>query len=227
MFARKVPSTPLLLLFLLIGMLCSYKSSAQATPDTSLNKIVPDSANRKGNVTVINGDTTSTRISTVKLTNIDTTPALAVKKGPFQPNPKKAGMYSALLPGAGQYYNRQYWKIPVIYVGLGVAGYFFLDNLHNYQNYHTAYIGRLGNQYIVDKYTNIYTTANLKQLQDDYQRYLDLTVLFTGVGYVLQILDAVTFAYLKNFDVSRDISMRIYPAATPHGAGIGLVMNFK
>ncbi len=159
----------------------------------------------------------------VSQANVDT----VVKAHPYQPNPKKAGLYSAIVPGLGQAYNHEYWKIPVIYVGIGVAGYFIADNLNNYQSYRKAYISRINNPNPTDKYVNIYTTAQLSQLQNDYNKYLDLTVMFTSLGYVLQILDAVTSAHLKNFDISRDISLHMMPVATPNYVGFGLVANFK
>ena len=149
------------------------------------------------------------------------------RKHVFQPNPKRAGLYSAILPGLGQFYNRQYWKIPVIYGGLAVAGYYFADNLTNYQNYRKAYIGRINNPYPTDKYVGIYTVDQLQQLQNDYNRFLNLTVLFTGVGYTLQVLEAITGAHLKNFDVSRDISLHAQPAVFPKAIGISVAVNFR
>jgi len=146
------------------------------------------------------------------------------KAGKFQPNPKKAGLYSAIVPGLGQLYNREYWKIPVVYVGIGIAGYFFLNNLNNYQSYRLAYIGRINNPYPTDKYVNIYTTDQLNQLQNDYSKYLDMTALFSGIGYMLQVLDAITSAHLKNFDISRDISMHMKPVVIPIGTNVGLGM---
>jgi len=144
----------------------------------------------------------------------------------FQPNPKRAGLYSAILPGLGQFYNRQYWKVPVIYAGLAVAGYFINDNLTQYRDFRRAYIGRINNPYPTDKYVNTYTTDQLQQLQNDYNKYLDLSIMFTTIGYGLQIMEAITAAHLKNFDVSRDISLHLQPVAFPKGAGLGIVMNF-
>ena len=215
----------LIYLLLLVLMLSTVKGLAQAVPDTARIKVLNDTTILQGNLT--HGGIDTARQGTMKLTNIDTTPALVHKKIDFQPNPKKAGLYSSIVPGLGQLYNHQYWKIPVIYVGIGVAAYFIKDNLDNYNSYHNAYVGRISNPNAVDKYTNIYTTDNLKQLQNDYEKYLDLTILFTGVGYIAQVIDAVTFAYLKNFDISRDLSMRVVPVATPNGAGLGLVFNIK
>lgn len=152
---------------------------------------------------------------------------ITVKDGKFQPDPKRAGLYSALVPGLGQIYNRQYWKVPVIYAGLAVAGYFFVDNLTNYQNYRKAYIGRVNNPYPTDKYVNIYSPEQLQQLQNDYNRFLNLTVLFTTVGYTLQVIEAITGAHLKNFDISRDISFQLKPEFRSSTAGMAFVINFK
>ena len=151
----------------------------------------------------------------------------AEKKEPFQPNPKRAGLFSALLPGMGQVYNRQYWKVPVIYAGFAVAGYFINDNLTNYRSYRKAYIGRINNPFPTDKYVDIYSRDQLAQLQNEYSKYLNLSVLFTGVGYTLQVIEALTGAHLKNFDVSRDISLRVQPDLRPGAAGISLALNFR
>jgi Family of unknown function (DUF5683) len=149
------------------------------------------------------------------------------KPKPFQPSPKKAGLYSSIVPGMGQLYNREYWKIPVVYVGIGVAGYFLANNLNKYQSYRRAYISRINNPYPTDQYVGRYDDAQLQQLQNDYSKYLDLTVLFSALGYALQVIDAVTSAHLKNFDISRDISLHVRPVVVPGGIGMGLVMNFK
>lgn len=150
----------------------------------------------------------------------------ATKDKSKQHNPKKAALYSALLPGAGQLYNKQYWKIPVVYVGVGVAVYFYTENQKNYRRYRKAYISRL-DPTLPDE-EPLRSVEELKILQDEYKRWLDLTSLFTAVGYTLQILDAVVFANLKDFDISQDISLRLQPMAMPNGgAGFGLAVKFK
>lgn len=202
-------------LFTTLVILClttSLRSAGQAVPDTSMNKVIPDSAkaNHSEVVNLPNDAAGKTYI-----------PA------PWQPNPKKAGLYSAIVPGTGQLYNRQYWKIPVIYAGVGAAVYFIQYNYKQYQTYRKAYIGRLNNPTPTDEFVNIYSTPALQQLQDGYKRYLDMSILFTGLGYTLQVIDAVVFAHLKNFDISRDLSMRMQPVKDPNGAGLGLVVYIK
>ena len=145
----------------------------------------------------------------------------------YQPVPKKSGLYSAVLPGLGQVYNHQAWKVPIIYTAFAVAGYFFITDLNNYNLYRKAYIGRINNPYPNDQFVNIYTEAQLQQLQADYEKYLDMTVLYSIVGYGLQVMDAISSAHLKNFDISRDISMKIRPVVLPGYVGIGLVFRDK
>lgn len=207
----------------------SYTGFAQAAPDTSLNRVFPDSTRLlQNNQTVIREGAAS---DTIHQETAETAPDRinlnTEKTKRRQLTPKKTGLYSALLPGLGQLYNKEYWKIPVIYAGIAVSAYYFNDNLTNYQAYRKAYIGRFNNPYPTDKYVNLYTQEQLKQLKDDSERYLDLTVLFAGIGYVIQVLDAITFAHLKNFDISKDLTMNVQPVAFPHGAGMGLVINWK
>ena len=142
---------------------------------------------------------------------------------PF-PNPKKAGLYSAILPGAGQIYNNQYWKLGLIYGGAVTAAYFIGFNTEKYQTYRKAYIASLEGK--PNDFTGIYSQSALKQLQDGYKKYLDMTYLLTGIGYSLQVIDAIVFAHLKNFDVTPDISMRLKVVNDPIGSGIGVVVNF-
>ena len=136
-------------------------------------------------------------------------------------------MYSAICPGLGQIYNHQLWKLPIIYAGLAVAGYFIAYDLNNYQTFRKAYIGRINNPYPTDPYVNIYTVDQLQQLQSDYNKYLDMTILYTAIGFAGQIVDAITSAHLKNFDISRDISLRVSPLVLPGIYGAGLAVNFK
>lgn len=143
--------------------------------------------------------------------------------------PQKTALYSAVIPGLGQIYNRHYWKLPVIYAGVGVAVYFIYDNSTNYNKYRRMYSGYLSNDAtaLADMAASNLTPEYVKYLQDYHRRYLDITVLVTALGYTLQILDAAIFAHLKGFDVSEDISLKVQPVAYPHnGMGIGLVMRF-
>ena len=123
----------------------------------------------------------------------------------------KAALYSAILPGSGQVYNKSYWKVPVIYAGFGVLVYFINFNNDNYQTFKKAYTFRIdGDSTTDDGYPN-YTNDDLLVRRDYYRRNRDLCYVFVGVVYVLNIIDAYVDAHLKDFDVSDDLSLHTSP----------------
>lgn len=159
-------------------------------------------------------------------------PALPVADTTVFVTPKKTALFSAIVPGLGQFHNKHYWKIGLIYAGVGVSVYFLNDNITNYNRTRRVLATRVsegrtqGNATEDRRYAN-YTNSMLEQERDYYRRNLDLTVLLTGVGYALQVMDAVVFAHLKGFDISEDISLNARPVLTPQGGvGFGLVLKF-
>lgn len=202
-------------LLFILAVFAAHTGMAQIVPDTSLNHPIPPAAQAQA-------DTIHMYADTVKV---------AVKPPlPWEPKPKRAGLYAAILPGAGQVYNRQYWKLPIVYAALGTGVYFIQDNLTQYRKYRRAYIYRIDNDpSTVDEDEQIrqYSNDNLRELQQEYRKDADLTILLTGVGYALQIMDAVASAHLRNFDISRDISLQMKPMLHGNGIGFGIAMNFK
>jgi hypothetical protein len=143
-------------------------------------------------------------------------------------SPKKATLYSAILPGLGQAYNHKYWKIPVIY-GVGAAMvYFIVDNNKQYKIYRNAYIKRLDNDSsTVDDFTNIYSDEDLRLLKNFYRRNRDLSWIATGMIYVLNIVDASVDAHLFYFNVNDDLSLHWSPTVVPgKSIGVSLAMTF-
>ena len=119
---------------------------------------------------------------------------------------------SAILPGLGQAYNKSYWKIPVLYAGIGTLIYFAGDNNSEYEKYKEAYFFRLDG----DSTTNDVSYPNLndediKVRMDYYRRNRDLCYVLLGTVYVLNIVDAYVDAHLKDFDVSDNLSMSARP----------------
>ncbi len=127
-------------------------------------------------------------------------------------SPKKASLYSAILPGSGQYYNEKYWKIPVIYVGLAAALYSANQNQSKYTDYHQAYEFRTDeNPNTIDAYVNQYTDANLLTLKNNHRNNRDLAYILSVGIYLLNIIDASVDAHLFKFNVNDDISLNIQP----------------
>ena len=120
--------------------------------------------------------------------------------------PARASLYSAILPGLGQAYNGDYWKIPIIYGGLMACAYFVYDNSLEFRRFTSLYK-------IVQEpgYTGILTTSRVQNYRDIYRRYRDYSILTTVAVYVLNIIDANVFAHLSDFDVSDDLSVSLTP----------------
>ncbi len=131
----------------------------------------------------------------------------------------KAAILSAVVPGAGQVYNKSYWKVPVIYGGFAALIYFIDFNQKNYKTFRTAYIFRNDlDSGTVDKFPN-YTNDDLLVRRDYYRRNRDFCYIIAGVVYVLNIVDAYVDAHLKDFDVSDDLTLSTHPYFNLTGSG--------
>jgi len=142
-------------------------------------------------------------------------------------DPRKALFYSAILPGAGQVYNKKYWKVPLVYGGLlGLVSVvkFYSDAEVKYSgqlfylinNPGTAAVQKIGRD---DK--------QLRAIVDQARRQRDYFAIFTGFFYILQMVDAHVDAHLKEFDVNPKLHVRIEPSYGPGGsAGLGLTLKF-
>lgn len=167
----------------------------------------------------------------IALKQTEVKPALSFPDSIFKfkvskPIAKRAGLYSALLPGLGQAYNKQYWKIGFVTAATGVVAYFYIDNRKNYQTYQKAYINRLNNPSIVDDYPNR-SLDDLNLIRKTYRKYTEYTVIAGTVCYLINILDAFTSAHLKAFDMSKDISLRVAPIFNESKqAGIAMTIFF-
>lgn len=141
--------------------------------------------------------------------------------------PRRASIMSAVIPGLGQVYNRKYWKVPVIYAGLGAFGWIFKQNNDQYQFYRR----NLRAVYDDDPNTKNETHYSPDQLQSQkvyYKRYRDLAAIGMGAIYLLNIIDANVDAHLRTFDVSDDLSLRAGPWFVPGVAtGVRLTLQFK
>jgi hypothetical protein len=124
-------------------------------------------------------------------------------------SPGKAVLYSAILPGLGQAYNRKYWKIPIIYAGVGVITYFIIFNQQQYSLYNNALIERTNN--VIDPKFSVYSNTDLSSLVDYYHRDRDLSIICAAGLYVLNLIDAEVDAQLFSFNISDDLSMHLTP----------------
>lgn len=144
-----------------------------------------------------------------------------------QPSPLKATLYSAVLPGAGQLYNKKYWKAPIVWAGIGTCIYFIGRNGREYQHYKSEYIKAADG----DPLTNSEFTADqIKPVMDTYRQWLDMSYFSLLGVYALQIIDAHVDAHLSSFDISRDLSLHWTPTAISMSSkrqfGITLSLQF-
>lgn len=153
-------------------------------------------------------------------------------------SPPKAALLS-LLPGAGQVYNhlampkgkkKAFWKIPIIYIGLGVTGYFAIKNHVAQKTLKEEYLFR--NEYgypnpDLPEYAG-YDKQGILTLYENKKRNRDLMIFAFVAVYGLNILDAYAEAHFVNFDVSKDLSMNIRPKMQDlRTLGIAIRFNFR
>ena len=153
---------------------------------------------------------------------------IRLKKGrdwaTWRPNPKRAMWLAIVLPGAGQIYNRKYWKLPLVYGGFVGCAYAMRWNNQMYRDYSQAYMDLMDNDPNTQSYnqflhlgvkideTNIDRYKTLfKNRKDRFRRWRDLSV-FCMIGvYALSIVDAYVDASLSEFDISNNLSLRVEP----------------
>lgn len=153
-------------------------------------------------------------------------------------SPRKALIYSAILPGAGQLYNHiamspgkgkrnVYWKIPVIYAGLGSTGYLLIQNQLLLHDIKTEYNKRQDDPTYIGTDWNLYDNNDLVVFYKQTLTYRDLSIIAFGAVYLLQIVDANIEGHFVHFDISPDLSLQITPKLTTlNSPGIGLTLNF-
>lgn len=152
-------------------------------------------------------------------------------------SPRKAALYSAVLPGLGQIYNKKYWKLPIVYGALGTSAGVFFFNLAWYKRTRYAYkvLYAKDTANFINVYPKLVRLVDGNQLEtlryyrDEYRRDIDYSVLFFIILWGLNVVDATVDAHLKAFDVSPDLSLRIKPGHSQMAGtnGISLVLAFK
>ncbi len=128
-------------------------------------------------------------------------------------SPNKAAIFSAVLPGLGQAYNKKYWKIPIVYAGFGVFFYFAISNRSEYIKYKEAYTyvasgdsSSIDNDYVLE-----YDEQQLLDGKNYHRRNMELSYILGGLWYILNIVDASVDAHFFDYDVSDDLTIRLEP----------------
>ena len=129
----------------------------------------------------------------------------------IDPLPGRATMYSALLPGLGQIYNGELFKVPIYWGGLLVSSHLLVKYNTNYKRFKRIHNEATSTDPEISGNVPI-NGETAKWYRDVYRRYRDYSIVATVLVYALQVLDANVFAYMHDFEVTDDISMNIEPA---------------
>jgi len=171
--------------------------------------------------------------------------SLVVKKPERKPrNPVKASLLSTIIPGAGQIYNRKWWKAPIVWGGFATAIVmhdFYFDK-HIFYHQILIYKDQDEDEAVISAYadkngsrfTNItgadiskFTQSRVQALNDDAEKRKQQVYLMTTLFYILQIVDASVDAHFSNFDVSDDLSLQIKPTIIQNQTAFSAGINFK
>ena len=140
--------------------------------------------------------------------------------------PKKAGIYSALIPGAGQIYTEKYWKVPIIYAGIITSAYYIKESNSSYTVYKDAYIKRLEGNNSDDIFSQ-YSNNELSTICNHYRRNREVSILFLIGTYILNIVDASVSAHLFNYDISDNLTINIQPIYISNEKTTGVLLSFN
>lgn len=133
---------------------------------------------------------------------------------------KKATTLSFICPGAGQVYNKSYWKVPIVIGGMVSMAYVIDWNTRGFRRYKSAYDlradfdanpGNYPDGVSKDEFNGRYPASYLKNLRDAYRRNRDLSIILTAAVYAFQVIDAHVDAHLKDFDVSDNLTVSLEP----------------
>lgn len=149
-------------------------------------------------------------------------------------NVKLATTLSTICPGAGQFYNRSYWKAPIV-AGVFATMVMTVDwNNRAYERYKTAYdLKTTGRNDEVERWLSSASPQALKANRDNARRNRDLCIILTGLAYLVNIMDAHVDAHMKTYDVSDDLNIALVPTvggfSTSRGSGaaFGMSMNLR
>lgn len=199
-----------ILILLLVNFLLSQHAGAQT--DSSARKVVPSNS----------------------MSPIADTGSLIKKDSVAKHDPRKATRRSAIIPGWGQAYNREYWKIPLVYGAIAIPTVMFVYNNNWYKKTKYAYeakynfetTGDTTGLAAIDPDLKNLSTTSLQSYRNSFRRDRDYSILFFLLAWGLNVVDATVFGHLKDFDVSNNLSMNLKPQFNPNTKSSGLMVTF-
>ncbi len=186
--------------------------------------------------------TDSTKIIPARGKAAKTTDSVQVK---LKHDPRKATFRSAVVPGWGQAYNREYWKIPIVYGVLAIPASLYIYNNNYYKKTKFAYSAvyaatvqtpadnslllRIDPKVLDKKTGQPLNLATYQSYRNTFKRNKDYCILWFFIAWGLNVADATVFGHLKDFDVSDDLSMQLQPTYIPEtkSSGFSMVFNLR
>lgn len=230
--------------YCIILFLCCCGWHTLRAQDTAMRKLAGTS--------LFNTDTSRTKqpvrlerppLETYKTPHKDSIPVV-IKRTPHDPN--KATIRSAMIPGWGQIYNREYWKLPLVYGALAIPTATFFFNNSYYKKTKFAYEAVYAASTLINgvrdstMYREIskdvlssngtpYSLSVYQSARNSYRQNRDYSVLWFLILWGVNVVDATVFGHLQTFDVSDDLSMQVRPTFNTalRAPGIGLVFSLK
>jgi len=181
-----------------------------------------------------------TQVDTLKLPHLTTAKIIEKTKKRvqsdtlhFKQHDPKTASWLAIIPGAGQIYNKKYWKLPIVYGGLGATGFLIYYYADLTAIYRKEYVARMNgdteklNPKFADK-----PDYNILEVRNLYRRNMEICIAACTVIYLLSILDACVDAHLYYYDISDNLSLGIKPKINYNpinggtAPGMGLIVKF-
>jgi hypothetical protein len=228
MRSNEVVKTLMRKIFFALGLLMTSVGSLAQTDDLAVMDSLAQS-----DAKILLGDTLETAA--------DTTSVMLKKErkkkekrdwNTWRPNPQRALWLALVLPGAGQIYNRKFWKLPIIYGGFLGCIYALSWNNMMYKDYSQAYLDLMDDDPGTDSYNKFMhlgkqiTSENkdqyipiFKNRKDKYRRWRDMSFFILLGVYALSVIDAYVDAELSVFDISKDLSLKVEPTVIPNRGG--------
>ena len=205
----------------------------QAQTDSISKVLAPMDSIAKADMKALDTEALDTKKATTSVV-IDSSRVKKPKRdwNTWKPNPKRALWLALVLPGAGQIYNRKYWKLPIIYGGFMGCIYALTWNNMMYKDYSQAYLDIMDNDpgtASYNKFLHLGVQINdsnmerykslFKSRKDKYRRWRDLSFFVMLGVYAISVIDAYVDAELSEFDISKDLSLKVSPAVIPNHSG--------
>lgn len=216
-----------LVFFLALSVFCRASLVAQIPTDTLKTALADSTAQ----VAAQQDASFSKKNKIAPLSAVPDSTMKKVRRGMFSknyPQPRTAALLSMVLPGAGQAYNKKWWKVPLAWGALGGIGYFTFDTQNTYRELRSAYKTKVNGGEPPEPYKDV-EAATLRNYRDTFRGYTEKWYLALGVTYLLIVTDAFVDAHLAKFDVNDDLSFRLKPAleAAPGAPAFGLGISLS